>query len=41
MKHGYAETEPSNDAQDKIDVLEGLLDDPETKDALSIKMGEM
>ena len=41
MKHGYAETEPGNDAQDKIDVLEGLLDDPEIKDALLRKMGEI
>ena len=40
VKQDYRDTEPGDDTQDKIDALEGLLDDPEVKDALLEKMGE-
>jgi len=40
VKHDYAETDPGDDKQDKLDALDDLLEDPEVKDALLEKMGE-
>ena len=38
VKRDYAETDPGDDKQDKIDTLDELLDDPEVKAALLEKM---
>jgi integrase len=38
VKRDYAETDPGDDKQDKIDTLDDLLDDPEVKAALLEKM---
>jgi ribosomal protein S27AE len=40
VKQDYAETDPGDDKQGKLDALDDLLDDPEVKDALLEKMGE-
>lgn len=42
VKQDYADTEPDDDEQqDKIDALDGLLDDPRVKAVLLDRMGEM
>jgi hypothetical protein len=40
VKQDYADTEPGDDAQDKLDALDDLLEDPEVRSALLEKMGE-
>jgi integrase len=40
VKQDYRDTEPGDDAQDKLDALDGLLEDPEVRSALLEKMGE-
>jgi len=38
VKQDYAETDPGDEQQDKIDTLDELLDDPEVKAALLERM---
>jgi hypothetical protein len=40
VKRDYAETEPGDDTQDKLDALDDLLDDSEVRAALLDKMSE-
>jgi primosomal protein N' len=40
VKQDYADTEPGDDSQDKLDALDDLLEDPEVRSALLEKMGE-
>lgn len=40
IKDSYKESEPGSDAQEKIETVEELLDDPEVKEALLKKLSE-